>query len=82
MKGKMQVESSYMTRESKIQIPAETIFIFHDFHDFSKHYHIKNIYPVLMYGREAWLLTSDIRKCLKNCEVKLLRRMMRVSVDR
>ena len=37
------------------------------------------VYPVLMYGCEAWTLTSDLRKRLESCEVWFLRRMLRIS---
>ena len=36
------------------------------------------IYPVLMYGSEAWSITSDMRKRLESCEMWFLRRMMRI----
>ncbi len=36
------------------------------------------IYPVLMYGSEAWSLTSDMKKRLESCETWFLRKMMRV----
>ena len=37
------------------------------------------VYPVLIYGCEAWTLTSDLRKRLESCEVWFLRRMLRIS---
>ena len=27
------------------------------------------IYPVLLYGSEAWSITSDMRRCLESCEI-------------
>ena len=36
------------------------------------------IHPVLMYGSEAWSITSDLRKRLDSCEMWFLRRMMRI----
>ncbi|XP_071959530.1 uncharacterized protein [Antedon mediterranea] len=36
------------------------------------------IYPVLMYGSEAWSITTDLRKRLESCEMWFLRRMMRI----
>ena len=36
------------------------------------------IHPVLMYGSEAWTITSDIRKRLESCEMWFLRRMLRI----
>ena len=37
------------------------------------------VYPVIMYGCEAWTLTSDLRKRLESCEVWFLRSMLRIS---
>ena len=37
------------------------------------------VYPVLMYGSEAWSLTSECARYLESCEVWFLRRMLRIS---
>ena len=37
------------------------------------------VYPVLMYGSEAWTITTELRKRLESCEVWFLRRMLRIS---
>ena len=37
------------------------------------------VYPVLMYGSEAWSITSDIQRRLESCEMWFLRRMMRIQ---
>ena len=36
------------------------------------------IHPVLLYGSEAWTITSDLRKRLDSCEMWFLRRMIRI----
>jgi hypothetical protein len=37
------------------------------------------VYPVLMYGSEAWSITSDMKRRLESCEMWFLRRMMKIS---
>ena len=36
------------------------------------------VYPVLMYGSEAWSITSDIKRRLESCEMWFLRKMMKI----
>ena len=36
------------------------------------------VYPVLMYGSEAWSITSDIKRHLESCEMWFLRKMMKI----
>ena len=36
------------------------------------------VYPVLLYGSEAWSITTDMRKRLESCELWFLRKMMRI----
>ena len=36
------------------------------------------VYPVLMYGSEAWSITSDIERRLESCEMWFLRKMMKI----
>jgi len=36
------------------------------------------VYPVLMYGSEAWSITSDIKSRLESCEISFLRKMMKI----
>ena len=36
------------------------------------------VYPVVMYGSEAWSITSDIKQCLESCEMWFLRNMMKI----
>ena len=36
------------------------------------------VYPVLMYGSEAWSITSDMKRRLESCEVWFFRKMMKI----
>jgi len=36
------------------------------------------VYFVLMYGSEAWSITSDIKKRLESCEMWFLKKMMKI----
>ena len=36
------------------------------------------VYFVLMYGSEAWSITSDIKKRLESCEMWFLKNMMKI----
>ena len=36
------------------------------------------VVPVLMYGSEAWSITTDIKRRLESCEMWFLRRMMKI----